>query len=61
MCLGAERVQMNMQRSIDTEVRHVLNKTFLYVNWKEIEMGQTDGGLIGTGAKHTSLSERPLS
>ena len=24
-------------------------------------MGQTDGGLISTGAKHTSLSERPLS
>ena len=24
-------------------------------------MGQTDGGLIGTGAKHASLSEWPIS
>ena len=26
MTLGAERVKMNMQRSIDTEVRHIWNK-----------------------------------
>ena len=35
-CLSAERVlKMNMQRSIDSDVRHILNKTCLYVNWKE--------------------------
>ena len=26
MTLGAERVKMNMQRSIDTEVRHIWKK-----------------------------------
>ena len=36
------------------------NCTFLS-GWLPLEMGQTDGGLIGTSAKHASLSEWPLS